>query len=230
MRSDEARCPHQTRRRSSLLRWLLVLLFWGQAIADTGWTSLTPEQQRVLTPFAEEWDSLDEAARERLLLASERWLAAAPEQRREAAERFSRWQALDPARREELGRRYRWFQDLPPERQRELRQTMQRFRHLPPEERQRLQRRFQNMSPDQRQAFLDGVRASRRVEGMERFWQQFSAEERQQLRAIDRSLSEEQRMLLRHRMRNAPPAQRAQLMREWLVMSEGERERWLRPR
>jgi hypothetical protein len=217
------------------LRRLAVILLLGIASiaplqASTRWDALTADQQRILAPFASEWDSLDDAARERLLAASERWQAADPEQRRQAAERFSRWQALEPERREELSRRYQWFKSLPPERQRELRQTMQRFRHLPPEERRRLRERFASMTPDQREAFLDGVRANRRVEGMQRFWQRFSPEERQQLQAIDRGLSEEQRMLLRHRIRSAPAQQREQLMRDWLAMSDSERLRWLQPR
>lgn len=214
-----------------LIGCLLACLLCSTTLhADTGFGDLSPDQQQVLAPFESEWASLDEADRQRLLATAERWLAAQPEQRRAAAERFARWQSLDPAQRERLRRRYQWFQDQPPERQRQLRQTMQRFRHLPPDERQRLRERFQGMTPEQREAFLEGARASQRAGQMQRFWQRFTPEEREQLRRIDAGLSEEQRLLLRHRVRSAPPAEREGLMRQWLQMSESERASWLQPR
>lgn len=198
--------------------------------AELDWNTLDEQTQKVLTPFENEWDGLDQATKRKLFDQAQRWSEASSEERTQAAERFARWQSLEAPQRDELRQRFRWFREQTPKRQRELRRVFQRFRHLPRDERRQLMRRFEAMTPEQRQGFVQGLRMNDRATGMRRFLDQFTQQERVQIRRIDAGLSQEQRMIFRHRMRGAAKSERGKLMRQWLQMSDEERLEYLRPR
>ncbi|MGB8325989.1 MAG: DUF3106 domain-containing protein, partial [Steroidobacteraceae bacterium] len=60
------------------------------------WSSLSAEQQKVLTNFVDRWDALPPARQQALARGSGRWVAMSPDQRQEAQQRFRQWRALPP--------------------------------------------------------------------------------------------------------------------------------------
>ena len=60
------------------LLWLAATLAYA-ADGGTAWSALPPEEQRVLAPFAEQWDGLDTATQEKLRHGAARWVRMTPE-------------------------------------------------------------------------------------------------------------------------------------------------------
>jgi Protein of unknown function (DUF3106) len=122
------------------------------------WTSLSPDQQRLLSSFSGNWESLPAQRQQALANGSNRWLQMTPEQRGAARQRFQRWQALPPAERQQLRQRWEQFRSLPPDRQRAVRENFRKFQSLPPQRRQALRQRWQAATPAERQQMLQQAR------------------------------------------------------------------------
>lgn len=149
--------------RRALPALLLGLLLAGQALAhgdregrgghdhDHGptpvpagvrvpaWDELSPQQQAGLERLRADWDQLPASRRVRAL----EWL-----------ERKARWDAMTPEQREKLRAGARNFRDLPPELREKMRASMQAMRALPEDERRALRKRWHEMSPEARRAWL----------------------------------------------------------------------------
>ena len=121
----------------------LAMVFLGAAFAfashaappkkNPSWTDLTPAQQLMLKPLANEWDTLDAARRTKWVGIAKRypamteteqkrvqtrmadWVKLTPEQRREARERFRKIGKLPPAKREIVTQQWAEYEQLPPE-------------------------------------------------------------------------------------------------------------------
>jgi hypothetical protein len=66
-------------------------------------------QQRILQPYAKEWDNFSPEKQERLQKGADRWLTMSPEQRqgiRERFEQFQSWQSLGPEQRARFKQRF----------------------------------------------------------------------------------------------------------------------------
>jgi len=86
-----------------------------------------------------------------LIEGASRWASLSEEQRAEVRQRFALWQTLSQERREEIRSSYEKFRGLSPTEQARIRATQQRVKDLPPERRDELQRRWREMTPEQRQ-------------------------------------------------------------------------------
>jgi Protein of unknown function (DUF3106) len=125
------------------------------------WSSLSPDQQKLLGKFGGNWNSLPPERQQALARGSDRWLGMSAEQRGQAQQRFQRWQSLPPEQRRVLRDRWEKFQSLPPEQRAAVRQNFRRFQQLPPEKRQTLREQWRNASPAERQRMVQQVREQR---------------------------------------------------------------------
>lgn len=218
---------------SSVRRCLLPLLlglFCGLAIAsEPAFDGLPAEEQRVLMPFAESWDTLTPEARAQMRLGAQRWLAMSPEQRSNAAERLAQWRRLEPEQRARLREAHQRFRSLTPEQQQRLRSRFREFQNLPPEQRQELRRRFEAMSPAERRAFATGAEAMRRAQrgpggGRQGPFAYLPVAEREATWTMIRALSPDARLALRREFETLPEEQRELLRQELIAMSPEQRE------
>lgn len=108
-------------------------------VSVPAWDELTPSQQEALARLHNDWDQLPASRRVRAL---------------EWVERKARWDAMTPEQREKLRAGARNFRDLPPELREKMRASMQAMRVLPEDERRALRKRWHEMSPEQRRAWL----------------------------------------------------------------------------
>ena len=95
----------------------------AQAASPVAWSSLSPEQQRLLGPVAAQWNSLPPARQQALARGSTRWLDMSPEQRSMARQRFQQWRRLTPGERQTIRRRWQQFRSLPPQQQQAIRRS-----------------------------------------------------------------------------------------------------------
>ena len=123
---------------------LLGLLFAaGGAFAQTAptpplpeWDKLSPQQREALiAPVRERWNSEVEQ-RPRLLEHAQRWNRMTPEQRKQAHKGMRRFEGMNPHQREEA------------------RALFERMQHMTPEARKQLREEWQQMTPEQRRAWV----------------------------------------------------------------------------
>jgi Protein of unknown function (DUF3106) len=125
------------------------------------WSSLSPDQQRLLSKFGNDWNSMPPARQQALARGSERWLGMSQTEKDQARDRFSRWQSLPPEQRQALRQRWQRFQSLSPQQKAEVRDNFHRFQQLPPARRQMLREQWRNASPAQRAQMIQHAREQR---------------------------------------------------------------------
>ena len=126
--------------RSVLLGLLLIAgHVWAQsapAASLPDWDKLTPQQREALVaPVRERWNA-DPSERVRMLEHAQRWKSMTPEQRKQARKGMRRFEGMNPRQREEA------------------RVLFSRMKELPPEQRRKLREDWKNMTPEQRQAWM----------------------------------------------------------------------------
>jgi hypothetical protein len=129
--------------------------------AAVPWTSLSEDQQRLLSRMSGQWDQLPPQRQQALANGSQRWLGMSQDQRTAARQRFNQFQQLPPQRRQMLRRRWEEFRAEPPARQQAQRDNYRKFQSLPQQQRQQLRKRWQSASPQQRQNMVQRARERR---------------------------------------------------------------------
>jgi hypothetical protein len=129
--------------------------------AAVPWSSLSPDQQHLLSRMSGQWDQLPPQRQQALVSGSQRWLGMTPDQRTQARQRFNQFQQLPPQRREQLRNRWEEFRALPPARQQAARENYRKFQQLPEQRRQQLRQRWQKATPSERQDMVQRARRAR---------------------------------------------------------------------
>jgi hypothetical protein len=203
---------------------VLALLAGAVSAGDRiAFADLTSAEQRVLMPFSEQWSSLSPETQQNLRLGARRWNGLNPQQKREAARRFGDWQKLPDSEKRRVRERYRAFRQLPPEQQQRLRGAYVRFQQLPPAQRAQMRERFQRMSPDERRAWLDGLRAERPPGARERLRSQLPPEQRAATQEMMARFTPAEILRVRAHVRGLAPAERRAFHDRLLAMGVEQR-------
>jgi len=231
--------PGRTRTNGVARRCVLALLLaLGLAVSAEAddWAELSDAQKAMLSPWQDRWAELDEARRQRLLEGARRWQEMTPEQRARVRERVQAWQDMTPDQRARARQRMQRFDQLPNATRKRIREGLERLRELPPEQRERLRQRWEEMTPQQRRAFIAGAVAGRAAERNAdpvvphlRGPRLFARAERLKLRSIVQAMDMEQRKQLRQRMRELDDEGRARLARALIDAAPDERDALLEP-
>ncbi len=136
----------------------------GNPPAPVAWSSLSPEQQKLLKNFSGQWGSLPPSRQQALAHGTDRWLGMSGEQRDHARDRFEHFRSLPPEQRHALRSRWQQFQALPPHEQAAVRDNFHRFQQLPPERRQLLRQQWRSATPGERQQMVEHARSQREKE------------------------------------------------------------------
>jgi hypothetical protein len=129
--------------------------------AAVPWSSLSPDQQRLMSRLSGQWEQLTPQRQQALANGSQRWLGMSPDQRTQARQRFNQFQKLPPQRRDQLRQRWEEFRALPPARQQADRDNFRKFQQLPQQRRQQLRQRWQSATPRERQDMIQRARDRR---------------------------------------------------------------------
>lgn len=86
------------------------------------WTTLSPEERRVLGPVAPDWERMPGDQQQRLLSSARRYQSLQPIQKERFDQRIRDWASMTPEQRREARETYKGLSRLPPERQHELRE------------------------------------------------------------------------------------------------------------
>jgi len=86
------------------------------------WTSLTPDERRVLEPVAPEWPRMPGYQQERLKGAARRYPTLQPIQKERFDTRIRDWATMTPDQRKAARETFQGLRKLPPEKQHELRE------------------------------------------------------------------------------------------------------------
>ena len=202
------------------------------AQALTAFEALSKDEQRVLAPYQKEWASLSTDTQSKLRIGAARWLTLTPEQRAAAAERAAQWQAMSPEQRAQAQAKMRNFKALPAEQRERMLRTLREFRALPPAQRNQLRREFErrNGGLNRRNAPFapqnrwpgGGPRNGGAPNAGNRL-RDLPAAERDATIAFMRSLTPEQRAIVRSHFMRLPPNQRDDLRKRLLAMTAAQR-------
>src|SRR6478735_1416502 len=84
------------------------------ASKQPAWSQLTPEQQKILAPIAEDWDQIPDEQRRRILATAKRYPKMTSVQKERFTKRLPEWKDLTVEQRDLARERYKEFQRLPP--------------------------------------------------------------------------------------------------------------------
>lgn len=136
--------------------WLVFLvLISGTAHAQSVWSDLSTEQQKVLKPYEAQWANIPIDRQRKILKGIDRLTSLNDSERQNAQERFRNWQALSTEKKQQIRKRYQVFRALPKVERENLRLRYQQFRELPVERRRELRRRWEKLSPERRRRLLN---------------------------------------------------------------------------
>ena len=119
------------RQAAGLIAALFLLCAAGLAAAadpdrlktpQIPWTSLSPEERRVLEPVAPEWPRMPGYQQQRLKGAAGRYPQMQPIQKERFDSRIRDWAAMTPDQRKAARETFQGLRKLPPEKQHELRE------------------------------------------------------------------------------------------------------------
>jgi hypothetical protein len=107
-------------------------------ILPPNWTQLRPQQRQILAPLQSEWDSLDDARRNKWLRIADRYPRMAAEEQRRVQTRMKQWTDLTPEQRRRARERYQRLQNISPKQRQGLKEKWQEYESLPEAEKRRL--------------------------------------------------------------------------------------------
>ena len=84
------------------------------------WAQLTPVQQQILSPLANDWNKLDERPRKKWLLLAKRYPKMKPEEQQRLQTQMKDWAKLTPAQRTIARENYKKLAKQPPEKREAL--------------------------------------------------------------------------------------------------------------
>ncbi|TAN03858.1 MAG: DUF3106 domain-containing protein [Rhodanobacteraceae bacterium] len=106
------------------------------------WSSLDPDQQRMLAPLQSQWSQMPPERQQRLAAHATRWASLPPERQQRIHERLTRWAAMTPEQRRQLRQNVRAFHNLTPAERARVDAAFHRFQSLSPAERRALRERW----------------------------------------------------------------------------------------
>lgn len=101
-----------------------------------GWAELSVEQQQVLAPLKNDWESITPDRRRNWIGIAKRYPQMKPEEQQRVQRRMQRWAKLTPEQRKQARENYRSISKVPPEKRGDLKQQWSEYQALPPQERQ----------------------------------------------------------------------------------------------
>ena len=105
-----------------LLALPAVALAYDPNVPAIPWAQLSPQEQRVLGPVANDWEKLPGYQQQRLIASARRYPQMQPIQKQRFEERIKEWSAMTPDQRKAARETFQGLRKLPPEKQHELRE------------------------------------------------------------------------------------------------------------
>jgi hypothetical protein len=110
---------------AALILGLCFALSASAATADKkqpDWSQLTIEQQRILAPLVNDWNTLDERRRKKWLLLAKRYPQMKPEEQQRLQTQMQDWAKLTPEQRRIARENYKKLAKQPPEKREAVKQ------------------------------------------------------------------------------------------------------------
>ena len=106
--------------------WLCIAVSTIAAGADKkpphSWPQLTPEQQQILAPLANDWRTLDEGRRTKWLLLAKRYPKMMPDEQQRLQRQMKDWVELTEEQRRIARENYKKLAKQPPEKRKVVKQ------------------------------------------------------------------------------------------------------------
>lgn len=110
---------------AALILGLCFALSASAATADKkqpDWSQLTPEQQQILAPLANDWNTLEQRPRKQWLLLAKRYPKMKPDEQQRIQTQMQDWAKLTPEQRRIARENYKKLAKQPPEKREAVKQ------------------------------------------------------------------------------------------------------------
>lgn len=102
------------------------------------WNQLGAEQQRILAPLQQDWETLDTVRKQKWIGVAKRYPTMTPTQQKRVQRRMEAWVKLTPEQRRQARDSYRNLSKLSPEKKQDLKKQWAEYQQLSPQERRNL--------------------------------------------------------------------------------------------
>jgi hypothetical protein len=102
------------------------------------WAELTAEQQAILAPLKNDWDTLEPERRQKWIGIAKRYPRMKPLEQERVQRRMQMWAALSPEQRRQARENYKQLAKAKRPTNKDLRQAWADYQALPPQERESL--------------------------------------------------------------------------------------------
>ncbi len=119
------------------------------------WSQLTPEQQQILAPLANDWASIEGPRRVKWVEIAKHYPKMTPQKQARLQSQMKQWASLTPQERAEVRERYRKIQNLPPEKREEIRRKWSEYDKLTEQEKHKLRQAHPGRSAKQNTRAFD---------------------------------------------------------------------------
>ena len=92
--------------------------------ATVPWQELTPQQQQILAPLANDWNTLSKKQQNNFIGIAKRYPQKTPLQQQRLQERMVKWSKLTPAQRQRARDKFQSVKQLPPEKREAEKQAL----------------------------------------------------------------------------------------------------------
>jgi hypothetical protein len=109
-------------------------------LPQSTWSELAVPQKIILSPLADEWDSLEAFHQKKWLGIVAHFPSLTPEEQRRLQGQMQKWRHLSPEEQQVGRENYKSAQRLPADKRQELERTWEEYSSLPEEEKERLKK------------------------------------------------------------------------------------------
>lgn len=111
----------------------LLFLFSVDALCESRtlrWDELTPQQQKILQPLAQNWDAIDSTRKKKWLGVAKRYPKMTPQEQQRIQSQMQNWNSLTSEQRQQARERFKRMEQLPAQKRQEIKQRWYEYEQL----------------------------------------------------------------------------------------------------
>jgi hypothetical protein len=111
------------------------------------WSQLTPEQQRILNPLAEDWPNIEGKRRNKWVVIAGRYPQMTAQEQQRLQSRMKQWASMTPEEHAQVRERYKKLKEMPPEKRDAIQRKWREYEGLTEDEKKKLRQAHPGRPP-----------------------------------------------------------------------------------
>jgi hypothetical protein len=111
------------------------------------WGQLTPDQQKILAPLAQDWPNFEGPRRTKWVEIAKRYPKMTPQEQQRLQSRMKQWASMTPEQHAQVRERYKKLKAMPPEKREAIQRKWHEYEGLSEEEKKALRQAHPGQQP-----------------------------------------------------------------------------------